>query len=356
MAPPAAPRTTMAPFQAVPTPGRDSDEPAPGEAAVAGWPADPAGDAPRDAGRDRSPAARATGTASPTGYPAAEPAGTVAAGYRDWTSPSRSRDETPAAPPATQAIPDRATSRRRADAEEREEGPEPTPGPTTGPSTGSSTGVVGGRAAFRAERQAAEAERRRAARRSGATPAAPSDEDGGGRRASGVRRSAAGLLAVAVVALLVLGVYSFAAPDAQEAAQSSATGSTPSTPTASAAPSSALPPLSVAPLPPVEEAPDTPVRVPVTVLNATGVTGLAADIADELGGAGWESPAVGAYNGGDVATTTVYFTDGDETQRQAAVQLIEQFPQVSGPVPRFFEVSDVDAPGLVLVATGEWRP
>jgi hypothetical protein len=41
----------------------------------------------------------------------------------------------------------------------------------------------------------------------------------------------------------------------------------------------------------------------------------------------------------------------------AALQLIEQFPQLQGPTPRFFEVpADVQAPGLVVVAAGDWQP
>jgi hypothetical protein len=171
-----------------------------------------------------------------------------------------------------------------------------------------------------------------------------------------VRRAAAGLLAVAVVALLVLGVYSFAGSDPQETSTERTVSAAPSSTAAPAAPSSALPPLEIAPLPPADAAPAAPVRSPVTVLNATGVTGLAADVAEALGAQGWETPGVGQYQGGDVAVTTVYFTKGDETQRQAAVQLVEQFPQITGPVERFFDVPDVATPGLVVVTTGEWRP
>jgi hypothetical protein len=94
----------------------------------------------------------------------------------------------------------------------------------------------------------------------------------------------------------------------------------------------------------------------VTVLNATGITGLAADVAGAIGAQGFESPGVGQYQGGDIAVTTVYYTEGDEAQRQAAVRLVELFPEIHGPAVRFFEVPDVAAPGLVLVATGEWRP
>ena len=72
---------------------------------------------------------------------------------------------------------------------------------------------------------------------------------------------------------------------------------------------------------------------------------------------GWETPGVGGYTAGDVAASTVFFTEGDETQRQAAVNLVNQFPQLVGPTPRFFELpADVVAPGLVVVTTGDWLP
>jgi hypothetical protein len=384
-APPAAPRTTVAPFQAVPTP--DSGD----ESAPADWPAETPRRRAADRVRPWSGDAAAAGTASRTRYPAdaqpddeptwsagpspaVAPVRGAAPGYGDWTSPSRTRDERPVPPPATEAIPDRTpagSSRPAAPATEAI--PDRTPArdddeydddryeddeyaddrfddedrldDDRGPDTGSSTGVVGGRAAFRAERQAAEAERLRAVR-------AARQEDA---RGSGVRRAAVGLLAVAVVALVVLGVYSFASPEAQEASRGATTEPTPTTSAPPAVPSSALPPLDVQPLPPVDAA-VAPVRAPVTVLNATGVSGLAGDVAAELTGGGWESAGVGEYQGADVATTTVYYTEGDQAQYDAAVQLVQQFPEISGPAVRFFEVPDVEAPGLVVVTTGEWLP
>ena len=93
------------------------------------------------------------------------------------------------------------------------------------------------------------------------------------------------------------------------------------------------------------------------MLNATTVNGLAAKAAKAFTAKGWQAPAVGAYKGGDIASSTVYFTQGDEKQRQAAVQLADQFPQLTGPAPRFFQLpAGVSAPGLVVVLTGDWRP
>ncbi|MGR6967365.1 LytR C-terminal domain-containing protein [Geodermatophilus sp. URMC 61] len=373
---PPAPRTTVAPFQAVPTPD-PADDPAP---APAGRPAE----TPRRRAADRARpwVADAAPTGSPAATepderawssgrsPAAAPSPGAAPGYRDWTSPSRTRDEAPPAPPATEAIPDRTPAgSSRAAAPATEAIPDRAPArddhadadrhddrhadedrsdaleDRRGPDTGSSTGVVGGRAASRAERQAAEAERLRALRAAG-------QEE---RRTSGVRRAAVGLLAVAVVALVVLGVYSFTSPEAQEVSRDTSTEPS-ATASAPAVPSSALPPLEVQPLPPIDAAPVAPVRVPVTVLNATGVSGLAGDIAAQLTSGGWEPAGVGEYGGADVATTTVYYTDGDQTQYDAAVQLVQQFPEISGPAVRFFEVPEVAAPGLVVITTGEWRP
>jgi hypothetical protein len=99
------------------------------------------------------------------------------------------------------------------------------------------------------------------------------------------------------------------------------------------------------------------VRAPVTVLNATSTNGLAAKAAAAFAAGGWEAPGIGGYTAGDVAASTVFFTEGDETQRQAAVQLVDAFPQLQGPAVRFFELpADITAPGLVVVLTGDWQP
>jgi hypothetical protein len=221
--------------------------------------------------------------------------------------------------------------------------------------------VVGGRAASRAERAAreearlaAEAARRKAARRTGSVSL---DEDERPRRP---RRLLTGLVAVGAVAAAVLGVYTITTPGAEVAgSQSAATSSaSASAPTGAPETTAALPPLDTAPAP-VEAVPAAPVRVPVTVLNATAITGLAADISGAIAGngQGWTTETPGGYPNGDVAATTVYFTEGDAQQEQAALQLKEQFPQLSGPAPRFFEVpAEVPAPGLVVVAAGDWKP
>jgi hypothetical protein len=262
------------------------------------------------------------------------------------------------APPTT-AIPERPVNRRDRSADVLDDpfddhlddaaplAPRGRPAGTRGPGTG----PVGGRAAMRAERQAADMARRKAAKRNGA-PVVPVDVDDDEPRKP--RRVLKGLVAMAVVGLGVLGVYTVVSPPTEEAGER--------TPfVASTAPSSpaVVEPLPTLPSEPiaVDPAPAAPVRVPVTVLNATDVNGLAAKISQTIVGGGWESPGVGAYLASDVPATTVFFTEGDETQRQAALQLIEMYPQITGPAPRFFELPpDVPAPGLVVVAAGEWVP
>jgi hypothetical protein len=289
------------------------------------------------------------------------PAGSPSPAYGDWTKPSGPGDEPlstaldpeadgprqmrPA--PGTTAIPERSTSGRRRSDALVDDAPPPVPGPASGP-------IVGGRAALRAERQAADMARRKAAKRNGAPSVDVLDpEDDEPRKP---RRVIKGLLAMTVVALGVLGVYSYVSPETQETAAQTDTTEQNNTNAADPTPGDVLPAL---PTTPVDVAPvvTTPVRAPITVLNATDVTGLAAKVAENFVAGGWETPGVGGYTAGDVAASTVFFTEGDETQRQAAVQLVDAYPQLQGPTPRFFELpADVTAPGLVVVLTGDWQP
>jgi hypothetical protein len=236
--------------------------------------------------------------------------------------------------------------------------PEPTAEPQ--PARNRADVPVGGRAAARLERQAAEAARKKSGRRSG-PPAKPeaaaqsgpgreSDSPAGPRRAP--RRAVQGLIAMVVIAVGVLGFWSFNSPGTEEtSAQAPVTSSAPASSSA-AAPAQE----SVAPTAEVTPTPVGPVREPITVLNSTSVAGLAADIGDQFTAGGWVVDATGPSPVKDVATTTVYFTEGNSVQQQAAAQLVEQFPDVSGPVPRYFDLPDQPTPGLVVVATGNWKP
>jgi hypothetical protein len=382
----------MAPFQAVPSPDHavlDDVRPAPIATPIASSPAAPpverrkrartAGsvpDRPRSTWHEAESALSSTGASGlrSSGSAPRLPRQTTAGGssapaYGDWTKPSRSGEtpgmdaDLPMAPgaldyaPGTTAIPDRPVSRRRTGAapddrvgDDRfeddqldDQAPPAVRGPGTGP-------VMGNRAAQRAERQAADAVRRKAERQRGSAVSVLDEED----QARKPHRVVKGLVAMTIVALGVLGVYTVVSPEtAETSATSPAVASTgPTAPTEV----DALPDLPTAPLD-VEPIVAAPVRVPVTVLNSTEITGLAAKIADTVVAGGWESPGVGAYTAGDVAASTVFYTPGDENQRQAAEQLKAQFPQLQGPAERFFELpAEVTTPGLVVVAAGDWQP
>jgi hypothetical protein len=391
----------MAPFQAVPSP----EIAAPAVAADVLAPVPAAVGAPAERRRSRAAAAPAAAPAAarpgrswrgddrkvvvsdvpavgargsvPAPRPGRQttPAGAPSPAYGDWTKPSRAdlaemaaADEAdylsgpiaaarlhPA--PSTSAIPDRSVAGRRArsddevDEADYDAYDESAAAPGAGPARrGHVTGPpTGGRAARRAELQAADHARKEAAKRNGTPIISPLDEEKPPRRS----RVLMGLVAMVVVALGVLGVYQVTAPKTGEAASQASADTT----TSAEVPSvSALPTLPTAPVP-VEPTVAPDLKAPVTVLNATQTTGLAAKIAAVIKGGGWETPAVGPYAGTDVAASTVFFTEGDETQRQAAVNLVNQFPQLVGPTPRFFELpADVVAPGLVVVTTGDWLP
>jgi hypothetical protein len=160
-----------------------------------------------------------------------------------------------------------------------------------------------------------------------------------------------------VVALGVLGVYSFASPHTRSTASAAAAPSTVPV-TAPTTDLSDLPPLATGAIAPsVAPAPTAPAaHLPVTVLNETTINGLAAKVSGAIKAGGWPTTDVGAYTAKDVAATTVYFTQGDDAQRASAVALVDQFPQLHGPVPRFFDVPGQPTPGLVVVTTGDWKP
>ena len=408
---PVAPRTTAAPFRAVPAPERGFGAPA-RMTPSRPWASDDAALAAIAV----PPVGRGSALGIRTGLAAPE-----SPAYGDWTRPSRAGETDagsmgdatdsmgPAAgsmasaagsmgpavdsmgsaadddyrsgpigprvhAPATSLIPDRTVAPRRERAEQQyppehygeeyeagydagyEAGPLEVdePAPSRGPATGP---AVGGRASKRAERQAIELVRQQAAKRNGVSSVAVLDDDA---TPGGKRRVVRGLFAMVVLALLVLGAYSLVSPHTKVAAsRSSSTAGVDAASAAAAAASdtAALPPLTTTA--PVAAAPvdAAPVRLPITVLNATTVNGLAAKAAKAFTAKGWQAPSVGAYKGGDIASSTVYFAQGDEKQRQAAVQLVNQFPQLTGPAPRFFQLpAGVSAPGLVVVLTGDWRP
>jgi hypothetical protein len=368
-----------APAQARPPVPAPAPEPA--AAGAKPWSTAPTGlraDRPRPAS-----AALAAGLRAPV-QPGTHPSGPI---YGDWTKPSRSgTDEDRAVPPATSAIPERDTRRGapeldddydefddydddRYEDDDRyaeddfdddfDDVDEPAAARSAAPSldTGPSTMVRGGRAKDREARQLADEKRRKELKAQGETMTAKAylnAEDLEEKRSP--RRTIIALVAVAVVALGVLGVYSFVSPATKEASsgQSAATSSA-AAPPASGIADATLPELSIS-APSVVAEPPADVKAPVIVLNETSVNGLAGSIAGQLQAAGWETPATAAYPGSDIPVTTVYYTDGDTTQQQAAQALVNAFPQIHGPAVRFFDVEGQPDPGLVVVAAGDWKP
>jgi hypothetical protein len=160
-------------------------------------------------------------------------------------------------------------------------------------------------------------------------------------------------VAVVVVALVVLGVWTFSSPVQETALETSPTTGEQ---TATSAPAPESGPASAAATPEAPAAPAAPARAPVTVVNSTAITGLAGAIAEQVAAGGWQTLEPATFEATDVAITTVYYTEGDAVQQAAGAELVAQFPDISGPAPRFFEVPGVPAPGLVVVATGNWRP
>ena len=346
----------------------------PRAAGVSSWPVEATGPAP--SGLDvtqrvsgSAPAGSAWGArvdAAPTMAPRSAPP-------RTPQTPPRAVAERPApatAPPARPAVdrpavdrPETGRPRRERRDDDRfsaDRAPaDPDPAEQTMLASGAARRAVdvpvGGRAAARLERQAVEAAARKSNGRRTAPPAPPAGgrDDTAEAAPRAPRRAVQGLLAVVVIALVVLGVWSFNAPGTSEIAAT--------TPVPSEAPVSAplAPPAlpSLAPVVPSAPAPVAPVKAPITVLNSTGITGLAATIGEQFTAGGWEVVGTGPYPGDDIAATTVFFTTGDVAQEQAATQLVEQFgADVTGPVARFFEVEGVADPGIVVVATGNWRP
>ncbi|WP_138758006.1 LytR C-terminal domain-containing protein [Modestobacter altitudinis] len=340
--PDAAPRTTGMPSWAA-EPGPPTPPPYDVTQRVSGQ-------APAESPWGSGPATPVAGRAAPT------PASAVAS-----PSPAApaARPARPAQPPARPPAPAVPPAGRGAPA--AQDLPEPdVAGPAAEPVRRRADVPVGGRAAARLERQAAETARKKSGRRSGPPtgPAIPaqsgpgrgSEPDDAPRRSSS--RVVQGLVATVVVAVGVLGFWSFTSPGTTEtAAQTPVTGSAPAT-SAASLPSQET----AAPSAEVVASPVGPVFAPITVLNSTSINGLAGDIGDAFSAAGWEVTGTGKSPVEDVATTTVYYTEGDTVQQQAAAQLTEQFPDVTGPVARYFDVPGETAPGLVVVVTGNWQP
>ena len=118
----------------------------------------------------------------------------------------------------------------------------------------------------------------------------------------------------------------------------------PVAPTRAAVPTKAPPtrPASAAPAPKPQV-----VRPPLTVLNNSRYTGLAARAAEKFRAAGWPIRETGNA-GGRFRTTTVYYAPG---QRASAEALARRFPDIRRVLPRFAELP---GRGLTVVVTRDF--
>jgi hypothetical protein len=94
----------------------------------------------------------------------------------------------------------------------------------------------------------------------------------------------------------------------------------------------------------------TPVNIPLTVLNNTIKSGLAAQAAQKFSTKGWQVGPVGNYTG-DLSATTVYYDSTNPAQHRAAETLAAQFPEVAQVQPRF---AGLPGSGLTVVLAPDW--
>jgi LytR cell envelope-related transcriptional attenuator len=191
--------------------------------------------------------------------------------------------------------------------------------------------------------------------------------------APGTTRLAGILVVLAGVALLIFGVVALgsgsgnsrtapapASPSLPSPSTGSPASATPPEPTdgsgvgstgapsPTAAPTSAPPRTTAAPVPPRT----TAARAPLTVLNNSVIRGLADRAATAVQSRGWRVAQVGNF-GGQLPATTVYYTPGNAGEEAAARELAREFPQVSQVLPRYAGLPPTPA-GIVLVVTRDW--
>jgi hypothetical protein len=167
-----------------------------------------------------------------------------------------------------------------------------------------------------------------------------------------------GLLALAGIALLIVGVLALNGSD------ETPPGAAPApTSTASQAPTGTGPPP-VSPSPTTSAAATVPTattgspspspvaRVPLTVLNNSTIAGLADRAAAAAERRGWRVAQVGNF-AGRLPATTVYYTPGNVAEERAARQLAAEFPQIGQVLSRYAGLPPTPA-GIVLVVTRDW--
>ena len=176
----------------------------------------------------------------------------------------------------------------------------------------------------------------------------------------GARLVGAGL-AVAGVALLLVGILALrgdgsgrpAAVGPSQSASPSVSGSVSPSASSSVGPTtSPAPPPTTAPPRTSSSTPVPPARAPVTVLNNSTVSGLGERVAGQVEAKGWAVPVVGNF-AGRIPATTVYYTPGNSAEERAARALAADFPQIDRVYPRYDGLPPTP-PGLVLLVTRTW--
>jgi hypothetical protein len=174
-----------------------------------------------------------------------------------------------------------------------------------------------------------------------------------------------GLLALAGIALLVVGLIALDGSDETPPGAAPAPTSTASqaptetgSPSVSPSPSptsSAAAPIPTAPIPTATTTPPAPspvARAPLTVLNNSTIPGLADRAAAAAERRGWRVAQVGNF-AGRLPATTVYYTSGNAAEERAARQLAAEFPQIGQVLSRYAGLPPTPA-GIVLVVTRDW--
>jgi hypothetical protein len=136
---------------------------------------------------------------------------------------------------------------------------------------------------------------------------------------------------------------SAAPPPSSGAPPPSTTTTTPPPPT-----TPAPPPSSAAPPPPP---PPNNRSEPVRVLNNSTISGLADRAANDFRGSGWNVVLVGNHQG-RIPVTTVYYRPGTAEEAQAK-ELAQQFGIRAE--PRFEGIQAAD-PGIIVIVTREYNP
>lgn len=95
------------------------------------------------------------------------------------------------------------------------------------------------------------------------------------------------------------------------------------------------------------------VKLPVTVLNAGGASGLAGRIRDALKTKGWTTAEIGNFTGSKPAQSTIYYPANNPDAQASAEALKSDFPKLTQVEQA---PSSLKYTGIVLVVTGDWDP